>query len=151
MVNHGGSELLWHVCTHQQNCRKLQPRSLLLSSQDRNIRVVPTHLPLWDTWLNSPNYSTSRLAVPWLTRLVARLSPRTYIRPLHVGFMMDKLGIDSFLRVVWFSAVSTTTPMLRTRAVESVHKSSESDTASSIFKTSDSDSSIIKTLTPTPS
>jgi hypothetical protein len=35
------------------------------------------------------------------------------------------------------------------RAVESVHKSSDSD--SSIFKTSDSDSSIFKTPTPIPS
>jgi hypothetical protein len=57
-------------------------------------------------------------AVPWLKRLVARLSPR---RPgfglgsVHVGFVVDKVALGQvFLRILWFSPVNIIPPGLHT-------------------------------------
>ena len=58
--------------------------------------------------------------VVWLRRLVASFShPRAgcYPTPVSVGFMVVKVASGrGFLPLVWFSAVSITTAMLRTHS-----------------------------------
>jgi hypothetical protein len=55
-------------------------------------------------------------AVPWLWPLVAWLSPRRpglNPRPVRVGFVVGKVALgQAFLRVLWFSSVSTIPPVL---------------------------------------
>lgn len=51
------------------------------------------------------------------TRLVAGLpsrKPGFLPRPVHVGFMVDKVVVEVILRVLWFSPVSVITVMLHT-------------------------------------
>jgi hypothetical protein len=69
--------------------------------------------------LESSNQFTLRLptmAVPWLRRLVAGLSPRrTGFDPgsVHVGFVVDKVALGQvFLRVLRFSLVNFIPPVL---------------------------------------
>jgi len=51
-------------------------------------------------------------AIPWLRQLVVGISPRIpgfYLRPLYVGFVVDKLALgQGFHRVLRFSAVALT-------------------------------------------
>jgi hypothetical protein len=56
------------------------------------------------------------MAVPWLRRLVAGLSPRRpgfNPGPVHVGFMVDKVALGQvFLRVLRLSPVNLFPPVL---------------------------------------
>jgi hypothetical protein len=57
-----------------------------------------------------------QIAVPWLRRLAAGLSPRRPgfdPRSVHVGFVVDKVVLGQvFLRVLRFSPVSFIPPVL---------------------------------------
>jgi hypothetical protein len=58
------------------------------------------------------------MAVPWLRRSVASLSPRSLVfhhRSFHVKFVMDKVALaESFLTVLLFRPVIIIPPMVHT-------------------------------------
>jgi hypothetical protein len=79
--------------------------------------MVALHRPHVSVTLKTRHkFNVQTMAVPWLRRLVADLSPQ---RPgfdpgsAHVGFVVDKLALGQvFLRVLRFSPVHVIPPVL---------------------------------------
>lgn len=118
------SEVSWIICVSQQTLQCTLIFIVLIlhvSCYQEDWRAKPGNFPksnaVWEIgelWTRKDFHISFVVpnTVPWLTRLVDRLSPRRrgfHHRPVPVRFVVDKVDMGrGFIRGLWFSPVSIT-------------------------------------------